>query len=96
MSQLLNVGPRRSQPSQRREPRKIITVCIKEDVHLKKSENAWKPSLKRETQVEDPENIKTQVGRAERRRGVALQLAPIKRRGHQCQADHSLFRLVFF
>ncbi|XP_060540512.1 eukaryotic translation initiation factor 4 gamma 3 isoform X14 [Pantherophis guttatus] len=59
-SALLNVGPRRSQPSQRREPRKIITVCIKEDVHLKKSENAWKPSLKRETQVEDPENIKTQ------------------------------------
>ncbi|XP_070615472.1 eukaryotic translation initiation factor 4 gamma 3 isoform X1 [Erythrolamprus reginae] len=57
---LLNVGPRRSQPSQRREPRKIITVCVKEDVHLKKAENAWKPSLKRETQVEDPENIKTQ------------------------------------
>ncbi|XP_070615475.1 eukaryotic translation initiation factor 4 gamma 3 isoform X4 [Erythrolamprus reginae] len=59
-SALLNVGPRRSQPSQRREPRKIITVCVKEDVHLKKAENAWKPSLKRETQVEDPENIKTQ------------------------------------
>uniref|UniRef100_A0A8C7E6Z4 Eukaryotic translation initiation factor 4 gamma 3 n=1 Tax=Naja naja TaxID=35670 RepID=A0A8C7E6Z4_NAJNA len=57
---LLNVGPRRSQPSQRREPRKIITVCVKEDVHLKKAENAWKPSLKRETQVEDPESIKTQ------------------------------------
>ncbi|XP_067328797.1 eukaryotic translation initiation factor 4 gamma 3 isoform X5 [Anolis sagrei] len=56
---LLNVGPRRSQPGQRREPRKIITVCVKEDVHLKKAENAWKPSLKRETQVEDPENIKT-------------------------------------
>ncbi|KAL7976161.1 hypothetical protein Chor_008258 [Crotalus horridus] len=58
--QLLNVGPRRSQPSQRREPRKIITVCIKEDVHLKKAENAWKPSLKRESHVEDPESIKTQ------------------------------------
>ncbi|KAL8198226.1 UNVERIFIED_CONTAM: Eukaryotic translation initiation factor 4 gamma, partial [Gekko kuhli] len=57
---LLNVGPRRSQPGQRREPRKIITVCVKEDVHLKKAENAWKPSLKRETQAEDPENIKTQ------------------------------------
>ncbi|XP_060115630.1 eukaryotic translation initiation factor 4 gamma 3 [Heteronotia binoei] len=57
---LLNVGPRRSQPGQRREPRKIITVCVKEDVHLKKAENAWKPSLKRETQVEDPESIKTQ------------------------------------
>ncbi|KAM6402800.1 eukaryotic translation initiation factor 4 gamma 3 isoform 3-T4 [Rhynochetos jubatus] len=57
---LLNVGPRRSQPGQRREPRKIITVCVKEDVHLKKAENAWKPSLKRESQTEDPENIKTQ------------------------------------
>ncbi|XP_015268103.1 PREDICTED: eukaryotic translation initiation factor 4 gamma 3 isoform X2 [Gekko japonicus] len=57
---LLNVGPRRSQPGQRREPRKIITVCVKEDVHLKKAENAWKPSLKRETQAEEPENIKTQ------------------------------------
>ncbi|KAM7139049.1 eukaryotic translation initiation factor 4 gamma 3 isoform 2-T2 [Macrochelys suwanniensis] len=56
---LLNVGPRRSQPSQRREPRKIITVCVKEDVHLKKAENAWKPSLKRDSQAEDPENIKT-------------------------------------
>ncbi|NXJ71481.1 IF4G3 factor, partial [Rostratula benghalensis] len=57
---LLNVGPRRSQPGQRREPRKIITVCVKEDVHLKKAENAWKPSLKRESQAEDPENVKTQ------------------------------------
>uniref|UniRef100_A0A8C5NQR6 Eukaryotic translation initiation factor 4 gamma 3 n=1 Tax=Junco hyemalis TaxID=40217 RepID=A0A8C5NQR6_JUNHY len=57
---LLNVGPRRSQPGQRREPRKIITVCVKEDVHLKKAENAWKPSLKRENQTEDPENVKTQ------------------------------------
>lgn len=58
---MLNVGPRRSQPGQRREPRKIITVCVKEDVHLKKAENAWKPSLKRENQTEDPENVKTQV-----------------------------------
>ncbi|NXM54156.1 IF4G3 factor, partial [Illadopsis cleaveri] len=57
---LLNVGPRRTQPGQRREPRKIITVCVKEDVHLKKAENAWKPSLKRENQTEDPENVKTQ------------------------------------
>uniref|UniRef100_A0ABM5EK24 Eukaryotic translation initiation factor 4 gamma 3 isoform X3 n=1 Tax=Pogona vitticeps TaxID=103695 RepID=A0ABM5EK24_9SAUR len=57
---LMNVGPRRPQTSQRREPRKIITVCVKEDVHLKKAENAWKPSLKRDTQVEDSEGIKTQ------------------------------------
>ncbi|KAM5247845.1 eukaryotic translation initiation factor 4 gamma 3 isoform 4-T4 [Ctenodactylus gundi] len=57
---LLNVGPRRSQPGQRREPRKIITVSVKEDVHLKKAENAWKPSQKRDSQSEDPENVKTQ------------------------------------
>ncbi|XP_017654993.1 eukaryotic translation initiation factor 4 gamma 3 isoform X3 [Nannospalax galili] len=57
---LLNVGSRRSQPSQRREPRKIITVSVKEDVHLKKAENAWKPSQKRDSQADDPENIKTQ------------------------------------
>ncbi|XP_037357066.2 eukaryotic translation initiation factor 4 gamma 3 isoform X4 [Talpa occidentalis] len=57
---LLSVGPRRSQPGQRREPRKIITVSVKEDVHLKKAENAWKPSQKRDSQAEDPENIKTQ------------------------------------
>uniref|UniRef100_A0A4X2M9P4 Eukaryotic translation initiation factor 4 gamma 3 n=1 Tax=Vombatus ursinus TaxID=29139 RepID=A0A4X2M9P4_VOMUR len=57
---LLNVGPRRSQPGQRREPRKIITVSVKEDVHLKKAENAWKPSQKRDSLAEDPENIKTQ------------------------------------
>ncbi|XP_015412706.1 PREDICTED: eukaryotic translation initiation factor 4 gamma 3 isoform X11 [Myotis davidii] len=57
---LLNVGSRRSQPGQRREPRKIITVPVKEDVHLKKAENAWKPTQKRDSQAEDPENIKTQ------------------------------------
>ncbi|XP_066126321.1 eukaryotic translation initiation factor 4 gamma 3 isoform X18 [Saccopteryx bilineata] len=57
---LLNVGTRRSQPGQRREPRKIITVSVKEDVHLKKAENAWKPSQKRDSQAEDPEHIKTQ------------------------------------
>ncbi|KAK7800636.1 hypothetical protein U0070_022520, partial [Myodes glareolus] len=57
---LLNVGPRRSQPGQRREPRKIITVSVKEDVHLRKAENAWKPSQKRDSQADDPESIKTQ------------------------------------
>uniref|UniRef100_A0A8B9W1R1 Eukaryotic translation initiation factor 4 gamma 3 n=1 Tax=Bos mutus grunniens TaxID=30521 RepID=A0A8B9W1R1_BOSMU len=57
---LLNVGARRSQPGQRREPRKIITVSVKEDVHLKKAENAWKPSQRRDSPAEDPENIKTQ------------------------------------
>uniref|UniRef100_A0A671FV08 Eukaryotic translation initiation factor 4 gamma 3 n=1 Tax=Rhinolophus ferrumequinum TaxID=59479 RepID=A0A671FV08_RHIFE len=57
---LLNIGTRRSHPGQRREPRKIITVPVKEDVHLKKAENAWKPSQKRDSQAEDPEDIKTQ------------------------------------
>ncbi|XP_073512178.1 eukaryotic translation initiation factor 4 gamma 3 isoform X3 [Phyllobates terribilis] len=60
---LLNVGgPRRSQPGQRREPRKIImNISVTDDVHLKKAENAWKPSGKRDSQAEDPENIRTQA-----------------------------------
>ncbi|XP_068097770.1 eukaryotic translation initiation factor 4 gamma 3 isoform X4 [Hyperolius riggenbachi] len=60
---LLNVGvPRRSQPGQRREPRKIImNISVTDDVHLKKSENAWKPNVKRDSLVEDPETIRTQA-----------------------------------
>ncbi|NXT84073.1 IF4G1 factor, partial [Zapornia atra] len=55
------LGPRRSQPSQRKEPRKIIaTVSLNEDVKLNKAEKAWKPSSKRASEEEDPENIKTQ------------------------------------
>ncbi|XP_030077926.1 eukaryotic translation initiation factor 4 gamma 3 isoform X5 [Microcaecilia unicolor] len=58
---LLTVGPRRTQPGQRREPRKIImNISVGDDVHLKKAENAWKPSLKRDSLSEDPENVKTQ------------------------------------
>lgn len=56
------LGPRRSQQSQRKEPRKIIaTVSLNEDVKLNKAEKAWKPSSKRASEEEDPENIKTQV-----------------------------------
>ncbi|XP_063798132.1 eukaryotic translation initiation factor 4 gamma 3 isoform X2 [Pseudophryne corroboree] len=60
---LLNVGgPRRSQPGQRREPRKIImNISVTDDVHLKKSENAWKPTVKRDSLADDPENIRTQA-----------------------------------
>ncbi|KQK79846.1 eukaryotic translation initiation factor 4 gamma 1 [Amazona aestiva] len=47
--------------SQRKEPRKIIaTVSLNEDVKLNKAERAWKPSSKRASEEEDPENIKTQ------------------------------------
>uniref|UniRef100_A0AAX7UGW8 Eukaryotic translation initiation factor 4 gamma, 3a n=1 Tax=Astatotilapia calliptera TaxID=8154 RepID=A0AAX7UGW8_ASTCA len=42
-------------------PRKIImNVVVNDDVQLKKSENAWKPGLKREGLAEDPEIQKTQ------------------------------------
>ncbi|XP_040182669.1 eukaryotic translation initiation factor 4 gamma 3 isoform X5 [Rana temporaria] len=61
---LLNVGgPRRAQPGgQRREPRKIImNISVTEDVHLKKSENAWKPTVKRDSQPEDPDSVRTQA-----------------------------------
>ncbi|KFV69651.1 Eukaryotic translation initiation factor 4 gamma 1, partial [Dryobates pubescens] len=55
------LGPRRSQQSQRKEPRKIIAaVSLNEDVKLNKAEKAWKPSSKRASEEEDPENIKTQ------------------------------------
>ncbi|NXF42659.1 IF4G1 factor, partial [Oceanites oceanicus] len=63
------LGPRRSQQSQRKEPRKIIaTVSLNEDVKLNKAEKAWKPSSKRASEEEDPENIKTQVGAGAGRR----------------------------
>ena len=62
------LGPRRSQQTQRKEPRKIIaTVSLNEDVKLNKAEKAWKPSSKRASEEEDPENIKTQVGVGGRR-----------------------------
>ncbi|NXM64492.1 IF4G1 factor, partial [Illadopsis cleaveri] len=61
MCQPSGLGPRRSQQSQRKEPRKIIaTVALNEDVKLNKAEKAWKPSSKRASEEEDPENIKTQ------------------------------------
>ncbi|NXI20033.1 IF4G1 factor, partial [Irena cyanogastra] len=61
MYQPSGLGPRRSQQNPRKEPRKIIaTVSLNEDVKLNKAEKAWKPSSKRASEEEDPENIKTQ------------------------------------
>ncbi|NXQ46624.1 IF4G1 factor, partial [Catharus fuscescens] len=55
------LSSRRSQQNPRKEPRKIIaTVSLNEDVKLNKAEKAWKPSSKRASEEEDPENIKTQ------------------------------------
>lgn len=52
----MNIGARRP------PPRKIImNVSVNDDVQLKKSENAWKPGMKREGPAEDPEMQKTQV-----------------------------------
>jgi len=42
-------------------------VSLNEDVKLNKAEKAWKPSSKRASEEEDPENIKTQVGVGGRR-----------------------------
>ncbi|XP_066476040.1 eukaryotic translation initiation factor 4 gamma 1 isoform X3 [Tiliqua scincoides] len=54
-------GQRRSQQSLRKEPRKIIAaVSLNEDVKLNKAEKAWKPSSKRSSEAEEPENVKTQ------------------------------------
>lgn len=56
-SQLMNIGARRA------PPRKIIMhVSVNDDVQLKKSENAWKPGMKRDGSAEDSEMQKTQVG----------------------------------
>lgn len=53
----MNIGARRP------PPRKIImNLSVNDDVQLKKSENAWKPGLKRESPADDPEMLKTQVG----------------------------------
>ncbi|KAF7658491.1 hypothetical protein LDENG_00012280 [Lucifuga dentata] len=52
---LMNMGTRRP------PPRKIImNVSVNDDVQLKKSENAWKPGMKREGPANDPETQKTQ------------------------------------
>ncbi|CAH2248450.1 eukaryotic translation initiation factor 4 gamma 1 isoform X1 [Pelobates cultripes] len=53
--------PRRSQQGPRKEHRKIIqAVSLNENVQLNKAEKAWKPTNKRASEEEDPENIKTQ------------------------------------
>uniref|UniRef100_A0A671TBR3 Eukaryotic translation initiation factor 4 gamma 3-like n=1 Tax=Sinocyclocheilus anshuiensis TaxID=1608454 RepID=A0A671TBR3_9TELE len=42
-------------------PRKIIVnVSVNDDVKLKKAENAWKPGMKRENVMDDPEALRTQ------------------------------------
>ncbi|XP_077059719.1 eukaryotic translation initiation factor 4 gamma 3 isoform X1 [Siphateles boraxobius] len=42
-------------------PRKIIVnVSVIDDVQLKKSENAWKPGMKRESVPDDPDALRTQ------------------------------------
>ncbi|KAJ8264847.1 hypothetical protein COCON_G00139460 [Conger conger] len=52
---LLSVGLRRP------PPRKIImNVSVNDEVQLKKSENAWKPGMKREGAADDPEAQRTQ------------------------------------
>ncbi|KAM4693285.1 eukaryotic translation initiation factor 4 gamma 1 isoform 2-T3 [Discoglossus pictus] len=55
------MGPRRSQQGPRKEPRKIIAaVSLNENVQLNKAEKAWKPTNKRASEENDPDNIKTQ------------------------------------
>ncbi|XP_068170639.1 eukaryotic translation initiation factor 4 gamma 3-like isoform X2 [Antennarius striatus] len=53
-SSLMNIGARRP------PPRKIImNVSVNDEVQLQKSENAWKPGMKREGPMEDSESQKT-------------------------------------
>ncbi|XP_076003211.1 eukaryotic translation initiation factor 4 gamma 3-like [Genypterus blacodes] len=54
---LMSMGTRHARPL----PRKIImNVSVNDDVQLKKSENAWKPGLKRAGPSEDPGILNTQ------------------------------------
>lgn len=39
-----------------------MNVSVKDEIQLKKAENAWKPGMKREGPADDPDMIKTQVG----------------------------------
>ncbi|XP_060761436.1 eukaryotic translation initiation factor 4 gamma 1-like [Neoarius graeffei] len=54
-------GPRRSQPGQHKEPRKITaSVSLNDDVQLNKAEKAWKPAVKKSrADDDDPEAVKT-------------------------------------
>ncbi|XP_053272694.1 eukaryotic translation initiation factor 4 gamma 3 [Pleuronectes platessa] len=55
LNKLKNLGVRRP------PPRKIIMgLSLHDDVQLKKSENAWKPGMKRESLPAEPESNKTQ------------------------------------
>lgn len=47
-------------------------MTLNEDVKLNKAEKAWKPSSKRASEEEDPENIKTQVRAAVGRQSEGL------------------------
>ncbi|XP_046730719.1 eukaryotic translation initiation factor 4 gamma 3 isoform X2 [Silurus meridionalis] len=54
-------APLLSLPVWRPQPRKIImNVSVNDEVQLQKSENAWKPGMKRETLSEDVEAQRTQ------------------------------------
>ncbi|KAK3512623.1 hypothetical protein QTP70_018636, partial [Hemibagrus guttatus] len=54
-------APLLSLPAWRPQPRKIImNVSVNNEVQLQKSENAWKPGMKRETVTEDLGTQKTQ------------------------------------
>ncbi|XP_068598109.1 eukaryotic translation initiation factor 4 gamma 3 [Brachionichthys hirsutus] len=55
-SSLLNIGARR--PPARKI---IVNVSVNNEVQLQKSDNAWKPGMKREGPTEDSDSEKTQV-----------------------------------
>jgi len=39
----------------------IVNVSVADDIQLKKAENAWKPGMKRESVMDGPETLGTQV-----------------------------------
>nr|XP_057923683.1 eukaryotic translation initiation factor 4 gamma 1a isoform X2 [Doryrhamphus excisus] len=84
------LGPRRSQQGQRKEPRKITSMSLNDDVQLNKAEKAWKPSGKKSsrgrsdddpaaatTEEETPEQVETQE-LLKRLRSILNKLTPQK------------------
>uniref|UniRef100_A0A8C4QQY7 MIF4G domain-containing protein n=1 Tax=Eptatretus burgeri TaxID=7764 RepID=A0A8C4QQY7_EPTBU len=54
-------APRRIQTPAGKTPRKILpNVSLSDDVKLNKADHAWKPTLKREVGIDDPEIVTTQ------------------------------------
>ena len=56
-----SMGGRSRSQQKDKQPRKVISVSIQQDVKLHTVENAWKPGNKSEKETEDPDTSLTNV-----------------------------------